>query len=201
MGKNIESYFAKFPNIPDPAKLRERQASVFCPSNPGAISTIHPLPDDASHYAYIGKVAVEWATLEAAIDVQIWRLCGAPHNLIACLTAQMVGPTPRLQALVAICSEKPLDPKTIDDLEEFKKYAGGVAEQRNRVVHDSWRVISNELTGRRTIKRTVTAKGRLKMEDEEISVAEFERLIFKIRRLNDVFRLEICSDILRQTSL
>jgi hypothetical protein len=62
--------------------------------------------------------------------------CGQ-RNLIACLTAQMIGPNPRLEALVAICREKLFDEKKIVELNEFKKHARGVAEERNRLVHDS----------------------------------------------------------------
>jgi hypothetical protein len=198
--KTIDSYFAKFSNIPNSSLLREAKRGTTAHSmTPGVtITTTQPLPEDAPQYTYVGKIAIEWANLEAAIDWEIWTLCGHP-NLIACLTAQMIGPSPRLQALIAICAEKKLELKTLENLEEFKRHAQGVADQRNRFVHDSWHVIASELTGRKTFKKEVTARGRLKIASEEITPEQFERIIFKIRRLTDIFENSIRSDIISQT--
>ncbi len=201
MISDIDKYFAKFSNLPDPTELRKKRSGVRAVmiGHPGAITSITPMPEDAAQYAYIGKIAVEWAILEARIDAQIWNLCGAPQRLTACLTAQMIGPNPRLQALISLCAEKGFPRTLIEDLSEFKKFARGVGEQRNCIVHDSWHMQFNELTGERIYKNTVTAKSSLTMEREEVTLDQLERTIFKIRKLIDIFELHICSAILRET--
>jgi hypothetical protein len=50
----------------------------------------------------LGRLSTIWAALEHAIDQLIWELSCVAPNIGACLTAQMIGPGPRMRALLAL---------------------------------------------------------------------------------------------------
>ena len=126
MGKGIDSYFAKFPNLPNPIELRRKQQGVTALSGTlpaGAITVLHHMPEDSPQFAYIGRISVEWANLEALIDETIWRACRISPNIGACLTAQLIGPAPRLNALIGIFAELKMPHEFIEAVVEFKIHA------------------------------------------------------------------------------
>jgi hypothetical protein len=97
-----------------------------------------PLPEDHPFYALIGRVTSEWAHLEHALDLIIWDLCGIPQPVAACVTGQILGATPRFNALIALATYKGVDEKVIDEIKQILNRTYEVQEQRNRLIHDPW---------------------------------------------------------------
>lgn len=99
-------------------------------------------PDDHPIYALVGRVAAAWALLEHTLDEIIWALSGMDRVDGACLTAQMMGTTPRYSAIIAqLTLRKDSEP-------EFEKHLARTQallnktyepqEKRNRILHDVW---------------------------------------------------------------
>jgi hypothetical protein len=59
------------------------------------------LPESDPRYAAVGLVASGWALLEARIDETIAWLAEADEKKIACITAQLIGPAKRMDALIS----------------------------------------------------------------------------------------------------
>jgi hypothetical protein len=92
------------------------------------------IPDD--YLAAIGHVANMTANLEFHIDLGIWELIGAPQQLTACVTAQMISAHPRLKAFIGLAELLGASAETIRALKSFQGDIGELVEKRNRLVHD-----------------------------------------------------------------
>jgi hypothetical protein len=138
------------------------------------------IPD--SHLAAIGLVANHMATLEFHIDVGIWNLVGAPQQLAACLTAQMISAHPRLRAFIALVEILGGSQATIDKLNKFQGQIGALTEKRNRMVHDP-RMI--KLATEETARLQITAKPKVHFgflpEPEEEVMKVSNDLAFALR--------------------
>lgn len=95
-----------------------------------------------AHYAAIGRVAANWAFLEQEIDDQTVKIGAIPKLQALCLTAQVIGPARKLDALFAVANLYEPPKKLMRELETVAKEITSVAERRNRVVHDPWLLIS-----------------------------------------------------------
>jgi hypothetical protein len=102
-----------------------------------------PWPEDDSnelanaHYAAIGRVAAEWAALETTIDTRSLQLAEIKPEVGICFTAQISGWARKLDAYIAVANWWGAV-KTVKKLNVFAKDTNGLAEQRNRIVHDPW---------------------------------------------------------------
>jgi hypothetical protein len=94
------------------------------------------LPDE--HFAAIGRVAEAWASLELLIDAACWKLAGLEGDVGVCLTSQVSGHARKLDAYVALMRLRGADDAAIKQMNKLAEKARGIAEQRNRVVHDPW---------------------------------------------------------------
>lgn len=88
------------------------------------------------HLALIGKVADAWSQLEFQIDVAIWHLAATEQQLSACITSQFMSIHPRLKALTALVTVRGGSEQSISDIQSFSGRVSGLAEKRNRCVHD-----------------------------------------------------------------
>jgi len=127
------------------------------------------IPD--SHLAATGHVANMIATLELQIDLGIWELVGAPQQLIACVTGQFVSVHPRLNAFIGLAELLGASDDTLKALRAFHGEMGGLAEKRNRLVHDPR--MMNQRTGK-VGRLQITAKpkphfGFISETDEEVN--------------------------------
>jgi hypothetical protein len=111
------------------------------------------IPD--SPLAAIGHVANTMATLEFYVDVGIWELVGALQQLTACLTAQMISVHPKLKAFIGLVEVLGGSKETIGKLKTIQGRIAGLAEDRNRMVHDPRMV--HQRTGE-TSRLQITAK-------------------------------------------
>jgi hypothetical protein len=100
------------------------------------ISELEDLPDE--HFEAIGRVAEAWAAVEMLIDTCCWELAGVRPNIAACFTAQVIGPGRKLDALISLVKVQGGGDAVIRSLNKFATKSQGLAERRNRVVHDVW---------------------------------------------------------------
>ena len=117
----------------------------------------HAVPDD--HIVLIGRVAETWAQFEFHVDQAIWSLVNAEQQLLACITSQFLSMHPRMRAYIAICSIHGLSKQTITKLNKFSGRISGLADKRNRAVHDpryrrnsDGKICRLEITARPTVQ-------------------------------------------------
>lgn len=119
----------------------------------------------SKHYAALGLTASNWAYFEAVIDDWNLKLADIPLQLGACFTAQIAGSGRKLDAFNSIVKLLGVKTLSADTLEEFAKKASGLAERRNRAVHDSW-----DLSNPNDPKRLeVTARRKLRLQTVPVS--------------------------------
>jgi hypothetical protein len=120
-------------------------------------------PDDQSgeltidHYAAIGRVAAEWAALETTIDSACLRLAQIEPRIGVCLTSQIAGWGRKLDAYIALARLSGAT-ETVRKLNAFAEDTNGLADQRNRVVHDPW------VGSTKPHRLQATAKKKLRLE-------------------------------------
>ncbi len=113
------------------------------------------LPDE--HYTAIGKVASIWSVFETLLDVTIWTLTKIETDQGACLTAQIAGSARKLDAIISLLKLRPDGAGKIKPINKIAEATRGLAERRNRVVHDPWlhdegKLFRLEATARKTLK-------------------------------------------------
>jgi hypothetical protein len=141
-----------------------------------------PIPE--AHYAAMGKVADAWADLEFEIDRLIWYLLGTNQAFGACVTAQMISIHPRLQALRALTELWEISKPIIDELGTFDGKAVGLAETRNRLIHDK-RLI--QWKTKEVVRFQVSARRKLKFGVEPESIASLDAFREKVQNLMETF--------------
>lgn len=107
----------------------------------GVVPTVEihgPLPPDDPLYALIGRVVAEWAQLEHVLDLTIWELAEGRKDIGSCITGQMMGHAPRFKAIAALAELRGHDKKVLSEIELLKNKVFGIAELRNRYIHDAW---------------------------------------------------------------
>jgi hypothetical protein len=92
------------------------------------------IPD--TRLAAIGHVANMMANLDLQIDIGIWTLIGAPQQLSACVTAQLFSAIPRMKAFTGLAEILGASGDSIKRLKTISGQISGLAEDRNRMVHD-----------------------------------------------------------------
>jgi hypothetical protein len=136
-----------------------------------------------AHYAAIGRVASEWAAFETTIDSRAIALAGLSPELAVCFTAQIAGWTRKLDAYISIARLCGMV-KAQSKLNIFAKDTQGLAEQRNRIVHDPW------VGTTRPHRLEATARKKLRLEFIEMPTAEVSAFASKItehiNRLDDL---------------
>jgi len=97
-----------------------------------------PLREDHPCFALVGRIASEQARIEYALDILIAQMLGVPYGLSTCVTGQMVGPTPRYNAIYQLAHERRLPAAIIKKIGKQLNKAIQINELRNRAVHDPW---------------------------------------------------------------
>jgi hypothetical protein len=133
------------------------------------------------HYAAIGRVAVEWAAFEANIDFYSLRLADFNKEEGICFTAQIAGSGRKLDAYISIAQYRGVGKATAKKLHSFASDTAGLAEQRNRIIHDSWAGIGGPH------RLEATARKKLKFEFVEAPTEQVLELSHKIHTHNERF--------------
>lgn len=101
-------------------------------------------PEEHPIFHAVGRVTVAWARLEHALDRIIWILSHTISPRTACITAQLMGATPRYRAILAqlrLRSYKEREfGKYIQRFEKLMQKTYEPQERRNRIIHDPWLV-------------------------------------------------------------
>jgi hypothetical protein len=139
-----------------------------------------PLPDKHPFYRLVGQVTSEWAHLEHALDLIIWRMAGVEEAKGACLTGQIMGASPRFLAIIALATLKQVNEKVIEEVRDLMRRTFDVQEARNRAIHDPW-FISGGATGQVAQFKSMPKK-ELVYGMKDVDEAEIKKLIERIRR-------------------
>jgi hypothetical protein len=67
----------------------------------------------------IGCVAATWAQFEFYLNESTWELANVDRQAGACITAQMIGPNPRLKALTSLLKWRGASSMVIDKANSF----------------------------------------------------------------------------------
>lgn len=138
------------------------------------------------HYKAIGYVVVAWSFMETLIDATSWELAQVDQQHGACLTSQIAGSSRKLDALLALIRYRVAPSPALDKkLNRFAKDTMGLAERRNRVIHDPW--VSWAKDGK--IRRfEISARKNLKVEAEEHTTERVMALALEITNHAETFR-------------
>lgn len=91
-----------------------------------------------AYFDHIGRICAEWAWFEARLDMTIGLLSGLDDRTSAAITSQINGPVPRLRAILSLLELKGVAKEVRDAVMAFMQKTHGIADDRNRVVHDPW---------------------------------------------------------------
>jgi hypothetical protein len=113
---------------------------------------------EAGGFALSGRVADGWAMFEFHLDRTLWRIAAVNDAAGACITAQMLSVHGRLRALRSLVALAGGTRHLIKEINKIAAASEGLAEQRNRLVHDPWMM---NVTKRTVGKMRITARGKL----------------------------------------
>jgi hypothetical protein len=156
------------------------------------IGLLFSIPED--HYAAIGKVAANWAALEALVNSSLWQLSKADDEAAACLTAQMIGITRSLDALLALVRLRGGTETMISKINRFQNDTFEYMKKRNRIIHDPWSVNPSTL---KISRLEISAQKRLILGFQPMDKNEILEFVEKIARHTDRFE-EIMTPILSE---
>lgn len=146
--------------------------------------TYHIPKDDDPHYTVIGRVASTWAHLEALIDGSISDLASCGEAQMACVTAQLIGPAKRMDALLALFVFRGGSELLRKKIKAFQGRLQQLGEDRNRIVHDP---IFIKIETGEAHKVLITAKGQLKYEFVALSIEEMKRTAERLKETGREF--------------
>jgi hypothetical protein len=156
-----------------------------------ASNPLVPLPDwyrasDFDPYCTeVGRLTAMWALLERAIDNLIWELLNVEAHKGACLTAQMIGPGPRIRALQALIEETGASDELRSGFQMFGKLASELGGKRNRYSHDTVTVgIPSGLIRRHEI----TADKKLRSKELKVEIDAIRKLWIEIQAASEQLR-------------
>jgi hypothetical protein len=91
------------------------------------------------HFNALGRVAAWWSYFESLVDTNAIELAEVPVRIGVCFTAQVIGSNRKLDAYIALARLLRKVPGAMNkEFEDFVKNSNGLAEQRNRIIHDVW---------------------------------------------------------------
>jgi hypothetical protein len=144
-----------------------------------------------AHYAAIGRVTITWAFFEIIIDTHIWRLAEVDTDHGACMTAQIFGSGRKLDALMSLVRHRVGEGPWTKKLNAFAQSTTGLAERRNRMIHDPLVKLDGEEHPRRI---GITAKKQLLVTTDPMPVADILKLGRNIHSQHAVLE-EIMSEV------
>lgn len=102
------------------------------------VRTFERLPSDNPAYSLVGQVASDWAYLEHILDLIIGELAGIDQPTCACITAQMMGHSPRCDTIIALATHRGMSKAIIEKVDALKNSMFQLSTIRNRIIHDPW---------------------------------------------------------------
>jgi len=130
-----------------------------------------------SHFWALGVVASAWASFEMTIDLHALQLAQITSNSGLCFTAQIAGSARKLDGYISVAQFRGAK-KIIGELNEFAKDTAGLAEQRNRMIHDPWLIWAKNSPHRLEI----SARKKLRSELVNVPSKNVAKLAIAIER-------------------
>jgi hypothetical protein len=153
----------------------------YPPTDPSVLKMMADTKLSNSHYRAIGLVAASWAYLESVVDTWVWHFAGVKPEIGVCLTGQMIGPRPRLDAFIALVRHGGARTRWNNPLETLANDATALGEQRNRAVHDMWDLREPTIPTR----REATARMKVRLLDVHVPTKDLIALAEKIYKLSE----------------
>ncbi|MDP1744989.1 MAG: hypothetical protein Q8L90_05390 [Bacteroidota bacterium] len=138
----------------------------------------------------IGRVAVNFSSLEIYLTFSIWELISEDQDLGKAITSGMSFNS-LSNMFAAICKIKINGSKELNECEEVTKRINEVNVRRNQIMHSNW--LTDEGTSK-VSRLKIKADGYkgIKLTNEYISVEEIQKLADEIKLLaKDVMELSI----------
>jgi len=164
---------------------------VFENSSGETFIKIHSgLPGNHPFFVLIGRVASAWTYFEHILDEIIWNISQIPEDLALCITGQIMGATPRLKIIEALCKYLGLPEPLLKKAKKLKELQYGVAEQRNRIVHDPWFLVREPFGPIQTTQLKSSPPGHQEVTENEIrkTLTKIEALAAQAANLQLEFR-------------
>jgi len=145
---------------------------------PPSDGTDHWTPPPADHpvYSAVGRISAKWARIEDILDLCIGALADIQGPVTSCITAQMMGHTPRCLTIKALAHWREL-PEIEKDVERLRNELHEVSELRNRAIHDIFVVQKSD--GALAINHKMSKK-ELLYGIKTINVSDLETIIKQI---------------------
>lgn len=136
-----------------------------------------------SYYQAIGEIATLWSLFEARVDLDTLHLGDIPLRRGFCLTSQISGIGRKLDAFISMAKLEPIPKHILIKFNTFSKKVRGLAEMRNRIIHDPWFTTdTGELE-----RLEITARNGLRLEIIPTKLNELYDFILSIGALRDEF--------------
>jgi hypothetical protein len=135
------------------------------------------------HFAAMGRVATNWAYLEALVDLRSMKLAGMHVSPGLCFTTQIFGINRKLDAFISLARLQKIPDSLVTKLNDFAREARCYGGRRDRVMHDTWEFVHPEPPERMEIM----AQKRLIVRPVATPTEELIKLANAIRDLSDLF--------------
>jgi hypothetical protein len=141
------------------------------------------LPDE--FLKNIGRLVVDFASLESSIAIAIWNLLDADGSTGQIITSEMSFKN-MLALFSSLLIHKTNDPVALEEMKVLLRRTKAVEEKRNLMVHSSWgmRVWTDGREAIVRLKTTAKISKGLKRQDEELTVEHVEQMIDEIVEAN-----------------
>lgn len=136
------------------------------------------------YYEWIGRISSLWSWLENTVDETIWQLASVDDDPGACITAQLSGIRPRLNALRALVWLRGKDKELNGEIKAFETKAISAGARRNRSVHDAVLHMNPDTEEARVVRWRMIAEGRLHMNVNDADIKDYRKAALEIA---DVF--------------
>lgn len=113
--------------IPLPGRASAKRKRVH-----GPLSAAHP------YYSNIERVTAEWRHLQHALDMVIWELAAVDQELGWCITNQLRGHWPRINAITALAAAKSLDRTLVQGFELLGSRLSKVEKRQSSLFDQLW---------------------------------------------------------------
>jgi hypothetical protein len=192
-GKVEVTFIRMFPRLEDRVAPRRRKRRN---SEDDSGYVFRPLPQKDPIYRLVGLVAATWAHFERGLDSIIGHLLPEESSLYpSCITAQLIGATPRFNAIIALLTMRSqYDPEFAPLIKKTKAILNKsyeIAEERNRIIHDPWYV---ESRSRQPFQWRTMPRKDLCWAFKPVSRQDVEKTLIRIDRLSDLTR-QLQSDV------
>jgi hypothetical protein len=147
------------------------------------------------YYNAIGKVAAAYSELEFSMNDAIWELANVARSAGVCMTAQMIGPGPRIRCLLALLKFRSAPKGLIDEFNRIGEDIVGVAASRNRHLHDP---ISLDTESGQIQRMEATADRQVRFKFIATEIDELTKLTKSIYKVTDDFDslyLRACAEL------